>query len=620
MAEHLTQWAELARALPWRRQPDCLWEPGPRGGSWVPGSLVSLSDAVLQRGMGANPDQLVVHWEGEPGDRLSLTRGELTTRVDSLARALRGLDVEPQDTVALHLTLLPEFVIAMLAVAEVGAQWTVLPATLPAEALAQRLEEVGARVVFTQDGAWRHGTVLPLKARVDDALTSAPSVEHTVVVRRTGMDVAWFEGDHWFSDLETPRRRSPRVDRQHSGAEPAPESVATGPLTPVLAVPLATRGGVTVHTHHSAPALLLSATAVHRRLRSGEVSWCAGDAAWAVTQVHGIIGPLTAGDAIVLYEGTLDVPGPHRTAEVARRHGVSTLLTSTAVARSLRRLHHGRDPVGRMASLRTIALAGDAVEPDLARWLGEHLTEGDDQVLDCWGQLELSGIVRITPVPGVGVQQVETAPMPDAGLQVVDDAGEPVPPGTTGAVVMRNPWPGAIVRSTCGSRAGGGETGLEERRWEQWPDVYSTGDLGSRDLCGGITFLGRSDDVVQMSGQLVSLDEVRSELSDHPWVHRAVVTWRLDPALGRVLVAAIVLDRSVPAGTDADVVATAVGDAVREAMGGIARPRSVLLLDRIGDELPEQEVARALRALVPDDGRAAHAITWSQVRAAAGEV
>lgn len=123
-----------------------------------------------------------------------------------------------------------------------------------------------------------------------------------------------------------------------------------------------------------------------------------------------------------------------------------------------------------------------------------------------------------------------------------------------------------------------------------------------------------------MSGQLVSLDEVRSELSDHPWVHRAVVTWRLDPALGRVLVAAIVLDRSVPAGTDADVVATAVGDAVREAMGGIARPRSVLLLDRIGDELPEQEVARALRALVPDDGRAAHAITWSQVRAAAGEV
>jgi acetyl-CoA synthetase len=592
-------WDEVASSLTWAQPYDRLWEPGRRSGRWFVGGELNLSVSCLDRHLPRHAERVAVHWEGEPGDRRSLTYRELHEEVEQLTRALRGMGVGPGDRVGLHLGWLPETVVAMLACARVGAVHTILPAPLPVEPLADRLESLDLTVLFTQDGAWRHGTVLPLKARADEALLAAGSVEHTIVVRRTGMDVAWFEGDRWYHDLVATTRPGKNT--------PGGEAVTLPADHPVATVPLATRGGRPVSIVHGAGTMLVSALAVHRQLRTGGVFWCAGDIAWAVTQFHGIYGPLAHGDTAVMYEGTLDVPTHRRAWEIIARYGVETMLTTPSVVRTVRGWAREMPEVSAIPSLRRVVTAGEPVEPELADWLVDAMGAVNLEVGDAWGQLELGGIVRVTGLPP------SAPPVPDCGLDIVDHDGKPVPDGVVGEVVLRKPLPGTMVAVE------GDQAAVAESHWSRYPGAYATGDLAERRPDGTVVFLGRTDDVVSVSGQLVSLREVREVLADHPYVAAAEVTWRKDPELGRSLVAAVVLSDEVPAGLDLDAVGVELMDTVREVMGGLARPRAVLVVDRFGDELGRTQRAQAFASLATSDRQGGpRLITWSQVLAAAG--
>ena len=223
------------------------------------------------------------------------------------------MGVSPGDRVALHLGWLPETVVAMLACFRVGAECTVIPVALPGEALALRLDDFAPRVLFTQDGGWRHGTILPLKARADEALEATSGVQHTVVVRRTGMPVDWFEGDLWYDEVLA------AADRDR-GTPEALDSEATA-----VVVHLANRRGRPVAVRHGTANLAVASMTIHEGgLAEGEVFWCAGDISWLGAQAHGVVGPLLAGNAVVMYEGTLDVPDPARTWQiVSSAYGVS---------------------------------------------------------------------------------------------------------------------------------------------------------------------------------------------------------------------------------------------------------------------------------------------------------
>ncbi|GAA5164023.1 acyl-CoA synthetase [Ornithinimicrobium tianjinense] len=597
-------WADVAARMHLLEPPTALWGDD---GRWLTGARLNLSVTCLDRHLEERGDAVAVHWEGEPGDRRDLTYRELHEQVVGLARALRGMGVGPGDRVGLHLGWLPETVVAMLACARIGAVHSVLPSSLPAGPLADRLALLDLKVLFTQDGAWRHGTVLPLKARVDDALAAVGSVQHTIVVRRTGMDVAWYEGDRWYHDVvaTVPRPRRGESGRARHTSEDEP--VALDAEHPVASVPIAARAGQQVSVVHGTAAVLASAIAVHGHLRTGGPFWCAGDIAWAVTQFHGVYGPLAWGDASVMYEGTLDVPHHGRAWEIVRRYGVETLVTSPSVMRTIRGWARDMRALGSAPTLRRIATAGEPVEAELATWLVEAFGGGDLEVLDAWGQLELGGIVRVTG-PG------ERPPMPGCGIDLVDPAGRLVPDGEPGEVVLRRPWAGVLV----------GVEGSTDRdhwgHWERHPGVYSTGDLAVRDADGSISFLGRADDVVSVSGQLVSLGEVREVLTDHPFVAAARVTVRKDVALGRAIVAAVVLSDGAGSDPDLDAVAVELMAAVREDLGGLARPRAVLVVDRFGEELGREALSRAIAALAtPDRAGTPRSVTWEQLVAAAGE-
>ncbi|MHB8298570.1 MAG: AMP-binding protein [Dermatophilaceae bacterium] len=598
----LSTWAKAALELPWTRPYDELWVAGETGGEWFAGGQLNASVICVDRHLPQRADRVAILWEGEPGDRRSLTFRQLHDEVLALTRGLRGLGVTSGDRVVLHLGWLPETVVAMLACARIGAVHTIIPTPLPAEALADRLEDLAPKILFTQDGAWRRGAVLPLKTRADEALSAVAGVEQTIVVRRTGMDVAWYEGDRWYHDLVAGTRPGQVEDRL---GDAAPASLPAS--HPLIAVNLANRRGRPVTVLHATANVMVNATAVHRRgISAGGVFWCAADVSWLGAQVHGIYGPLACGDTTVMFEGTLDVPTHTRTWEVIQRYGVATLLTSPSVVRTMRGWSHELPDMGSIKSLARVVTMGEPMDPELREWLLRDLGRGDLEVADGWGQVELGGIVRLDhPVDPTG--------MPDPGLRIVDATGRPVPQGDAGELVLDRPWAGTM----CGAEGPTAE--VTESHWTRHPSVYATGDLARLEADGSIEFLGRTDEVVSVAGQLVSLTEVREVLLGHPFVRAADVVERKDAQIGRSLAAAVVLATdALPETPDLTVVARDLLDAVREVMGGLARPRILLFVDRFGDELTASDRRKALATLAAHETHGPLQVTWAQILAAAG--
>jgi len=584
----LAAWRPVAEALTWRTPYRSLYAHRQPYDDWFGGGTLNLAENCVDRHLVDRADQVAVLWEGEPSDRRELTYRQLHEETLRFAGALRSLEVGRGDRVALHLGWLPETVVAMLACARIGAELTIIPVTLPVEALALRLADFAPKTLLTQDGGWRHGSVLPLKARADEALESASGVEHTVVVRRTGIEVEWYEGDLWYADLVA--RSAPDVELEELPAD-----------HPAVVVHLANRRGRPVVVRHGTANLAASALATFAHgLADGDVFWCAGDVSWLGAQAHGVYGPLLCGATAVMYEGTLDVPDPMRTWELVERYSVTSLMTSPSIVRTLRGWSPTA-PAGSTTSLRRVTTLGERLDPDLRSWLANQLGERV-VVADGWGQLELGGIVAFDA-------PVAPDALPDPGFTILAEDGTPVPDGEVGEWVMLSPWPGTMR----GVSAHGEDP--TAYHWTRFPGRYATGDLARRRPDGSVEFLGRLDEVISISGQLVSLNEVREALREHPFVLDAEVFERSDPALGRSLAAAVVLEPGSPVD---DLTLHQVQDGVRELLGGLSRPRALLVVDRFGDELLGAPRRRALATLAASVVTRPLHVTWEQVRAAAG--
>ncbi|MGH3370376.1 MAG: AMP-binding protein, partial [Nocardioidaceae bacterium] len=420
----LDRWQAVADELTWARPYHRLFRPDPPYDDWFAGGELNISVNCTDRHLPQKSEQVAVFWEGEPGDRRELSYADLHRDVVGLSSALRAIGVGAGDRVALHLGWLPETVVAALACARIGAEYTVIPVALPVEALSVRLEDFDPLVLFTQDGGWRHGTILPLKARADEALEATSGVQHTVVVRRTGVQVDWFEGDLWYDDLLA------SADPDLGGPEALPAA------HPVVAVHMANRRGRPVAVRHGSANLAVAALAVHRHgLAEGDVLWCAGDVSWLGAQAHGVIGPLLAGATTVMYEGTLDVPDPARTWQMLQRYEVTSLITSPSIVRTLRGWSLTA-PTGSTDSLRRMTTLGERLDPDLRSWLGQVLGDGV-VVADAWGQVELGGIVALD-------SPVDPDALPSPGFAVLDADGHEVADGVVGEWVMLRPWAGTM--------------------------------------------------------------------------------------------------------------------------------------------------------------------------------
>ena len=571
IAREFVRWeTPFARALDW----------DPPFARWFPDGRLNASDNCLDRHLaGATRHRVAYYWEGEPGDRRTISYDDLYREVNRLASALAKRGLGPKDFAAVYMPMVPELPVVLLALARLGIPFTTVFSGFSAAALAERMNGVKARILFTADGGYRRGHVVPLKTIADEALAQAPSVETVVVTRRTHDDVPMqaHRDLEWATVLHEGGRYQPPVPvaSDHllyllysSGTTGVPKAIAHG------------TGGYLVHV----------AATMRWIFDPGpsDVYWCAADVGWVTGHSYIIFGPLATGATSLLYEGAFDHPHPDRLWEMVERYHVSVLYTSPTALRALRR--HGDEFATRhdLTSLRLLGTVGEAINPEVWRWYFETIGGRRCPIVDTWWQTETGGVM-VAPAPGLGLVPLKpgsaTLPLPGIDVDVVQEDGSPAPPGTKGFVVVRRPWPGMLL----------GVHGDPERYraayWTRFPGAYYAGDFAVKDGDGYLWFLGRADEVLKVAGHRLGTIEIEDAILGYPGVAEAAVCGVADEVKGEVPIAFVVLRSGAhPSATLTD----GILEHVVERIGKIARPERVHFVRK----LPKTRSGKIMRRVV----------------------
>ncbi|MEJ5867488.1 acetate--CoA ligase [Pseudokineococcus sp. 5B2Z-1] len=591
--DRLAFWADQARTLlDWETEPTEVldWSRAPFARWFGDGRLNVAHNCVDRHVDAGNGDRVAIHWEGEPGDRRTITYAELGREVRRAANALLSLGVREGDRVALYLPMIPEAVVAMLACARIGAPHSVVFGGFSADALRSRVDDAEAVVVVTADGGYRRGAPSALKANVDEALgdpaRGGGSVRKVLVVRRTGQDVAWDdERDVWWHDV---------VD----GASEEHEAPALEAEHPLFILYTSGTTGKPKGILHTSGGYLTGAAYTHRNVfdvrPETDVYWCAADIGWVTGHSYIVYGPLANGVTQVMYEGTPDTPTRERWWELVERYGVTLLYTAPTTVRTFMKwgaeLLEGHD----LSSLRLLGSVGEPINPEAWTWYRTHVGSGRTPVVDTWWQTE-TGSIMISPLPGITTTKPGSAqrPLPGVGAAVVDDAGEPVAPGGSGYLVLTEPWP-SMLRGIWGD-----DERYVETYWSRFPGRYFAGDGARLDEDGDVWLLGRVDDVMNVSGHRLSTAEIESALVSHPRVAEAAVVGATDDTTGQAVCAFVILRSDGADGTgaaDGEALVAELRNHVAREIGPIAKPRQVLVVA----ELPKTRSGKIMRRLLRD--------------------
>ena len=562
------------RTLDWSRPPFAEW--------FVGGTLnvaVNCVDRHVEAGLG---DRVALHFEGEPGDTRTLTYSDLLDEVSRAANGLASLGVAAGDRVAIYLPMIPEAVIAMLACARLGALHSVVFGGFSAEALRSRIQDAQATVVITADGSYRRGSAHALKPVVDEAVANAPTVEHVIVVQRTHGEVTWAPNNIWWHDLMAaqPTAHEPDFfDSEHplfilytSGTTGNPKGI------------LHTSGGYLTQA-------AWSHQAVFDLKPESDVYWCTADIGWVTGHSYVTYGPLANGATQVIYEGTPDTPHQGRWWEIVEKYGVTILYTAPTAIRTFMKCGDEIPDAFDLTSLRLLGSVGEPINPEAWMWYRRVIGGERCPIVDTWWQTE-TGAIMISPLPGVSGCKPGSAmaALPGIGADVVNEAGEPVPNGSGGYLVLTQPWP-AMLRGIWGD-----EERFVETYWSQYADqgYYFAGDGAKKDADGDLWMLGRVDDVMNVSGHRLSTTEVESALVSHPLVAEAAVVGAADATTGQGIVAFVILRASAEG--DPVEIGEQLRRHVASEISAIARPRQVLIVQ----ELPKTRSGKIMRRLLRD--------------------
>ncbi|PHX60725.1 MAG: acetate--CoA ligase [Actinobacteria bacterium] len=585
-ADRLDFWATQARRLSWQTPFDEVldWSDAPFAKWFVGGKLNVAYNCVDRHVEAGYGDQVAIKFEGELGDQRDITYAELQHEVSQAANALIELGITTGDRVAIYLPMIPEAIISMLACARLGAPHSVIFGGFSAHALESRINDAEAKLVITADGQHRRGNILPLKHAVDEAVVNTPTVEHVLVVHRTGLEVAWDDSrDVWWRDIvdRQPTTHTPEAfDSEHplfilytSGTTGTPKGI------------LHTTGGYltqTAYTHH----------AVFDLKPDTDVYWCTADVGWITGHSYVVYGPLANRVTQVIYEGTPDTPTQDRWWDVVERHKVSILYTAPTAIRTF--MKWGDDfPNGKdLSSLRLLGSVGEPINPEAWLWYHEVIGGGRCPIVDTWWQTE-TGAIMISPLPGVTTCKPGSAmtALPGIGSAVVDDHGLPTGEGTTGYLILTEPWP-SMLRGIWRD-----PERYKQGYWNHFPDVYFAGDGARLDHDGAIRLLGRVDDVMNVSGHRISTTEVEAALGSHPKVAESAVVGATDATTGQGIVAFVILKGGVAEeGSGRTSIVKELRDHVAHEIGPIAKPRQILIVA----ELPKTRSGKIMRRLLRD--------------------
>jgi acetyl-CoA synthetase len=574
-------WAEQARTLEWSRPFTEVLDWQLPFARWFADGQLNVSVNCVDRHVASgHGDQVAYHWEGEPGDTRTITYADLLNDVSQAANALRSLGVERGDRVAIYMPMIPELPTVMLACARIGAVHSVVFGGFSANALRERIDDSSCRVLVTADGAHRRGSTFPLKQQADEAVAGSASIEHVLVVRRTGEDVEMTDGrDVWWHEL---------VPSQPTTCEP--EAMDAEDLLFLLYTSGTT--GRPKGIMHSTGGYLTQASFTHRYVfdldPDHDVYWCAADIGWVTGHSYIVYGPLANRATSVLYEGTPNYPREDRFWEIVARYGVTQLYTAPTAIRAFMKWGRQHPDGHDLTSLRVLGSVGEPINPEAWMWYREVIGGERAPVVDTWWQTE-TGAMMIAPLPGATVTKPGSATftLPGISATIVDDRGEEVAIPGGGYLVLDRPWP-AMLRGIWGD-----EQRYRDTYWSRFEGRYFAGDGAKRDADGYLWLLGRVDDVMNVSGHRLSTTEVESALVSHPAVAEAAVIGRADAVTGQAI-AAFVTPRAGFEGNEA--LAKELREHVAKMISPIAKPASLLFTA----DLPKTRSGKIMRRLLRD--------------------
>ncbi len=576
-------WATFAAELEWSRPWTQVLDWQPPHAKWFVGGQLNASVNCLDRHVRTSRrNTAALIWEGEPGDRRTLTYWDLYRQVCQCANVLKSLGVTKGDRVAIYLPLIPELAIAMLACARIGAVHSVVFGGFSAEALRDRINDAQASLLITADGGYRRGQIVPLKQTADEALTGTPSIQNVLLVRRQPGEmfpVHVKEGrDHWYHRLmqdasaDCPAEPMDSEDMLYilytSGTTGKPKGIVH------------TTGGYLVGTYATTKWVF--------DLKDTDVFWCTADIGWVTGHSYVVYGPLQNGATVVMYEGAPDWPSKDRFWEIVERYGVTIFYTAPTAIRAFMKWGTEWPAKRDLSSLRLLGSVGEPINPEAWMWYHEHIGRRRCPVVDTWWQTE-TGHIMIAPLPGLTSLKPGSATKPFPGIvaEIRTGGGVAVAKGG-GLLALTTPWPG-MLRGIYGD-----PVRFVDQYWTRWDDgVYFTGDGAHVDEQGDYWLLGRVDDVLNVAGHRLGTSELESALVDHPAVAEAAVVGRPHEIKGQSIAAFVTVKEGI--------IATAgLSDELKEhvvrKIGAIARPDQILF----AADLPKTRSGKIMRRLLRD--------------------
>jgi len=572
-------WARYAgEELHWFKKWDTVLKWNPPHARWFNGGKINVSYNCLDRHLDTwRRNKAALIWEGEPGDARTYTYQQLHTEVCKFANVLKYAGVQTGDRVALYMPLIPELTIAMLACARIGATHSVVFGGFSSTALVDRINDAQCKVVVTADGGWRRGNEVQLKAAVDEALKSTPSVKASIVVKRTGSPVHMEPGrDFWWHELmktvshvcpaEELDSEQPLFILYTSGTTGKPKGI------------LHTTAGYLLQTHLTTKWVF--------DLKDEDVYWCTADIGWVTGHSYVVYGPLSNGATVLMYEGAPNFPEPDRFWSIIERHRVNIFYTAPTAIRAFIKWGENWPLQHDLSSLRLLGTVGEPINPEAWMWYRELIGKGRCPIVDTWWQTE-TGAIMITPLPGATPTKPGsgTLPFPGIEIDVMTRDGKPVGNNQGGYLVIKKPWP-SMLRTIWGD-----DERYQQQYWSQIKGIYFAGDGARRDNDGYFWIMGRIDDVINVSGHRLGTAEVESALVSHTAVAEAAVVARPDDLKGSAIVAFVTLEGSHSA---SDALSQELRSHVVKEIGALARPDDI----RFTETLPKTRSGKIMRRLL----------------------
>ncbi|TVP77323.1 acetate--CoA ligase [Thioalkalivibrio sp.] len=577
-------WCDLAREkISWKKEFSVgLDDSRAPHFAWFTDGVMNVSYNCIDRHLEQRGDKPAIIFEGESGDTRTYTYRDLYNEVGKLGNALRSMGVQKGDRVVIYMPMIAEAVIAMQACARIGAIHSVVFGGFSADALRDRLDNSGAKVMITADGGTRGGRVVSLKKNVDKALDiSEGLVEKVIVCKRAGNDV----------DMKDDRDVWWHIATAEESNDCEPEWVEAE--HPLFLLYTSGSTGKPKGIQHASAGYLLNAVITSEwvfDLHDDDIFWCTADVGWITGHTYVTYGPLSVGATQIVYEGVPTVPDAGRWWQMCQDHGVTVFYTAPTAIRALMKAGDELPSQYDLSKLRLLGTVGEPINPEAWMWYHEKIGGERCPIVDTWWQTE-TGANMIAPLPAVTTTTPGscTRPLPGIIADVVNEEGESLGPDQGGLLVIKKPWP-SMLRTVW----------QDDKRYKStyWPKFdgkyYLAGDSARRDPDGNFWIMGRIDDVLNVSGHRLGTMEIESALVAHEAVAEAAVVGRPHDVKGESIVAFVILKSDRPTGAEADEMVKTLRNWVSDHIGPIAKPDDI----RFADGLPKTRSGKIMRRLL----------------------